>query len=281
MFVSLFQGEARLFSADHCRCARSKAMAQSGFDDNSHQSMPRFYARVAGCLYLWLIVTGVAGMLTISSIIGSGTFSEIAKRVVASQHLYRVALCSELVETLSALLLAFALYVSLRPVDKFLAQLAMYWRVAESLIGTVGVIFGFVKLRLYISAQAGTFGADQSQGLMVLLQQVGIAAHNIGAMCFSIGSLLFFYLFYKSRYIPRLLSATGVIASVVVTIICFGSLIFPEQAPKLQYGWAPMAIAEVGTGIWLMIFAVPERAVPTSHRNLQTIVKKDFTNSSL
>jgi hypothetical protein len=38
--------------------------------------------------------------------------------------------------------------------------------------------------------------------------------------------------------------------------MCFGSLIFPEYAATLQYGWAPMAIAEVTTGFWLMLFAV-------------------------
>jgi hypothetical protein len=53
-----------------------------------------------------------------------------------------------------------------------------------------------------------------------------------------------------------------------VTIICFGSLIFPEHAPMLQYGWAPMAIAEVTTGIWLMLFAVktPTRSDQQSTR---------------
>jgi hypothetical protein len=226
-------------------------------EDSSTERTQRFAARVAGFLFLWLIITGLAGMLTISHIAGSGPVAETARRVAASQRLYRVALCSELIETLSELLLAFALYVTLRPVDKFLAQLAMYWRVAESFIGVVGVIFGFVKLRLYLSPQStAALGADQSQAFMDLLRQVGIASYNIGAMCFSIGSLLFFYLFYKSRYIPRVLSAIGVFASVLVTIICFGSLIFPEYTAQLQYGWAPMAIAEVATGLWLMVFAV-------------------------
>ena len=79
-------------------------------------------------------------------------------------------------------------------------------------------------------------------------------------MLFSIGSLLFFYLFFKSRYIPRILSAFGAFSSVIVIIICFGSLIFPEHSATLQYGWAPMAIAEVTTGFWLMLFAVKTQA---------------------
>ena len=219
------------------------------------------YARLAGFLFLWLIITGLAGEITISHIVGSGTFAEIAKRVVASERLYRVALSSELIETLSAALLAFALYVTLKPVDKLLAQIAMYWRLGESFIGGVGIIFGFVRVSLYSSPQPiGALGTDQSQALVGLTRHAGFAAYNISAIFFSIGSILFSYLFFKSRYIPRVLSAFGVFASVIVTIMCFGSLIFPERAATLQYGWAPMAIAEVTTGFWLMLFAVKTQA---------------------
>jgi hypothetical protein len=230
-------------------------------EDSSTERTQRIYARVAGFLFLWLIVTGLAGTLTISHIVGSGTFAETAKRVVASEHLYRVALSSELIETLSALLLAFALYVTLKPVDKLLAQMATYWRLGESFIGCVGVIFGYVRLRLYTSPQSlGAMGADQTQALVDLTRAASSATYNIGATSFGIGSILFFYLFLKSRSIPRILAAFGVFASVVVPTMCLGSLIFPEHAATLQYGWAPMAIAEVTTGIWLMLFAVKTQA---------------------
>jgi hypothetical protein len=180
---------------------------------------------------------------------------------VASERLYRVALCSELIETLSTVLLAFALYVTLKPIDKLLAQIAMYWRLGETSIGGVGMILGFLRLHLYSSPQSvGALGADQSQALVELTRTGGFAAYNIAAIFFSFGSILFFYLFYKSRYIPRILSAFGVFSSVIVTITCFASLIFPEHAALLQYGWAPMAIAEVTTGIWLMLFAVKTQA---------------------
>jgi hypothetical protein len=221
----------------------------------------RTYARVAGFLFLWLIITGLAGMLTTSHIVGSGTFAETAKRVVASERLYRLALSSELIETLSTLLLAFALYATLKPVNELLAQMAMYWRLGESFIGGAGMIVDFARLRLYTSPQSsGMLGTDQSQALVGLTGDAGFATYNICAIFFSIGSILFFYLFFKSRYIPRILSAFGVFASVVVTISCFGSLIFPEHAAPLQYGWVPMAIAEVTTGIWLMLFAVKTQA---------------------
>lgn len=236
-------------------------MTQVGMEDGLTERTQRIYARVAGFLFLWLIITGLAGALTISHIVGSGTFAETAKRVAASEHLYRLALTSDLIETLSALLLAFALYATLKPVDKLLAGMAMYWRLGESFIGGVGIIFGFMRLSLYTSAQSpGALGIDQSQALVDLTRHAGSAAYNISAIFFSIGSILFFYLFFKSRYIPTVLSAFGVFASVIVMLMCFGSLIFPEHAATLQYGWAPMAIAEVTTGIWLMVFAVKTQA---------------------
>lgn len=239
-------------------------MTQIGMKNSPTERTQRIYARIAGFVYLWLIVTDLAGLLTISHIVGSGTFAETTKRVVASEHLYRVALASELIESVSVVLLAFALYVTLKPVDRFLAQIAMYWKLGESFIGGVMIVFSFLTLRLYISPQSlGAWGTDQSQALVELTRHGASVAYDISAIFFSVGSTLFFYLFFKSRYIPRSLSTFGVFASVVVTIISFGSLIIPEHAMTFQYGWGPIAIAEIITGSWLILFAVK---APTDQR---------------
>jgi hypothetical protein len=226
------------------------------------------YAKLAGFLFLWLIITGLTDLIITSRIVGSGPFAKSAQRVVASGHLYRLALCFGLIETLSVVALAFALYVTLRPVDSLLAQIAMYFRLGESFIGGAAIIFSFFRLGLYSSPQSiAVLGADQSQALVSLTRFANSASVNICAIFFSIGSTLFFYLFFKSTYIPKVLSAFGVFASIIVTIICFGSLIFPERAATLMYGWAPMAIAEIVTGFWLM-FAVriPARVQQQSAR---------------
>ena len=52
----------------------------------------RFYARLAGAMYLFNYATSVFGALTPSSIRGSGDFAEQARRVLASEVLYRTAL---------------------------------------------------------------------------------------------------------------------------------------------------------------------------------------------
>ena len=219
----------------------------------------RVYARLAGFLFLWLIVTGLAGMLITSHVAGAGTFTfaETAKRIAASQHLYRFGIVIGLLEPLSTVLLAFALYVTLERVDRHLAQLAMCFRLGESFIGGAGAIGALVTLHVYDSPQlASALGTAQSQALVSLIGHAGSAASNVSAMFFGAGSTLFYFLFFKSNYMPRILSVLGIFASVVVLLMLFGVTIFPEYAAELLYGWAPMAIAEVATGIWLMVFAV-------------------------
>lgn len=165
-------------------------MTQTAMPDSSTERTQRIYARVAGFLFLWLIITGLAGAITISHIAGAGTFAETVERVVASERLYRLALASELIETLSALLLAFALYVTLKPVNKLLAQMAMYWRFGESFIGCLAIIFGFVRLGLYGSTQPfGALARDQSQAFVDLTRQVAGAAGSVDVLCFGIGSM--------------------------------------------------------------------------------------------
>src|SRR5205085_9637986 len=135
---------------------------------------------------------------------------------VASEHLYRIGLSIELIETISALVLGFLLYVILKPVNKSLAQLALYFRLAESIVGAIGVVIGFAGLNSYSSYSARNINIDQVQSTIDFTRSVGVAGYNVGALLFSFGSLLFFYLFYKSHYIPSWISIIGLFASVVV-----------------------------------------------------------------
>ena len=141
--------------------------------------------------------------------------------------------------------------------NKRLAQLALWARLGEAIIVGAVLVFRFAALRLYAAAQ--TAGPLQDDQLQVLISFAGRAygcGVQIWLMFCGLGSTLFFYLFYKSRYIPRPLAAFGVFASVMVLIVSFSILNFPKYAGTLQYGWAPSFLAEVTTGFWLMIVGI-------------------------
>jgi hypothetical protein len=217
----------------------------------------RIYARVAGVLFLWLIVSAIGGDFIVSGIAGDGTFAEIAKRISASEHLYRAGLSLEVIEACSAVVFAFALYVTVKPVNTLLAMLAMVFYLQDAFLASVSRMCGFVRLHLYTSSQIVPSDTALLETLADLARSMGRITENIGGISFGIAMVLFFYLFFKSRYIPRILSAFGLLVSAVWTGLYFAILVFPEQrAPVLSIGNPLVLVADITTAFWLILFAV-------------------------
>jgi len=225
--------------------------------NRSAETSQRAYARFAGLMYLLVLVLDVAGALIISSIGGNGNFVEVSRRIVASETLYRIGLCISLVGSLSTILLAISLYASIKPVEPNLAMTALLFRMVEAAIGGMGIAIAFGVLQIHLDAShVNVFDANQ---LSVLAEYVRASrvGTEVSALFFSMGSTIFFYLFLKSKYIPRILSAWGIFASLVYAAVWLISLILPQySATAAAYGSAPILIAELSTGLWLLIKSV-------------------------
>ena len=76
------------------------------------------------------------------------------------------------------------------------------------------------------------------------MTQLGAGAAQVtlelSGIFFGMGSLLFFYLFFVGRLIPRVLSLFGVAASVLIPLVCLVKLIVPRYSEAADYGWLPM-----------------------------------------
>jgi hypothetical protein len=226
-------------------------------NDSPIDSTQRNFARLAGAMYLLNYATSVFGALAPVSIRGSGDFAEQARRVLASALLYRTALTSMALGWVLIVFLAFALYVTLQAVNKRLAQLALFLELAQASVGAVTVIFSFVVLGLYTTSQPlGVFQSDQLQSLARAVDNAAGSGFNISMIFLGVGSTIFFYLFYKSRYIPRLLAGWGVFSSVLMLMVSLAMIVFPGNTRTLQYGWGPMGITEIGTALWLLVVGI-------------------------
>lgn len=230
-------------------------MSASVMTDRVAATTQRAYARLAGLMYFVVLVFDIVGGVIVSRIAGSGSFIAISHRIVASETLYRIGLCCGLVGSLSTIFLAIGLYVAVRPADANLALTALLFRTAESAIGGMGAILGFTVLQIHVAASpASAFDANQLGALADLYSGVGT---DIAAIFFSLGSTIFFYVFLKSRYIPRLLSGWGIFASLVYAAVWFVSLILPhDAATAAAYGSVPILLAELSTGLWLLIAGI-------------------------
>lgn len=223
--------------------------------ERNAQESQIFYARIAGFVYLLLIVLYMSGDFLISDIVGDSEFAETAQRVVASERTYRLGLILQMLTSASTVVLAYALYVTVRPVNERLAQMAMFWRLGESFIGAVVVVVGFAKLRILAAAADAASGPEleQWQSLMMLARSAGSTGFNISTLFFGVGSIVFFNLFLKARYIPKVQSVFGIFASILVVFTSLAGLLLPEHAGMIQLGWLPMFISEIVTGLWLLL----------------------------
>jgi hypothetical protein len=208
-------------------------------------------------MYLAVLALDIAGLVIASAVSGSGSFAEVSQRIVASETLYRIALCLSLGGSLATVMLAVGLYVTVRPADPNLAIMALLFRVAEATIGGAGLALAFSVLQIRLATgHSNAFDSGQLGALADLLSH-GDPSTHVGAIFFCFGSTVFFYVFLKSGYIPRLMAAWGVFASVVYAAAWFFGLIFPEgPGAVMAVASVPILIAEVSTGLWLLIAGI-------------------------
>ena len=236
--------------------ASGELSASGAVVDRGALSTQRAYARVAGLFYLLVLALDIAGLVITSSIAGGGDFGQTARNIVASQGLYRLGLGLGLIGSMSTIPLAIGLYVTLRPVDGNLAITALLFRTVEAAVGAVGIVGAFAVLQIYLQAgQTAAFGTDQLRAL-IGMHPLGTTT-DVAAIFFCTGSTIFFYVFLKTRYIPRILSGWGVFASVLYLALWFTGLVAPGVPGLVQaLGSVPILIAEVATGLWLLIAGI-------------------------
>jgi len=212
------------------------------------------YPRVAGVLYFFTVFD-LTGNLIVSRVSGSGSFLDTAHSVAASETLYRVGILLGLVGNISTILLAIALYVTLKAVDGNLAMTALLFRLVEAVLGLVVIVLAFATLQIYLDASHGTaLDAKQLAAFADLVSRTATAGTDVSVVCFSLGSATFFYLFLRSAYIPRVLAAWGLLGSLLATIAFAGSLLFPQSSDVLRgIGALPIGIAEPVVGLWLLL----------------------------
>lgn len=212
------------------------------------------YARLAGFLFLFFIVVYFAGTQLTGSFHVAGDFARTAANIQDRETLYRASLVLQLLGGMTSVALGWALYGLLKAVHPDLALLALLWRICESLFFGFLLLQRFTALGLYAGDVTGLSIAQQQELTGELLGAGRLAAYEFAGIQFSIGSAIFFSLFLRSRMIPRTLALSGVIGSVLVTLLGLASLTAPDAIrPVYWYVWAPIGVVEIITGFLLLI----------------------------
>ena len=225
----------------------------------------RTAAWVVGFCYLFAMAAAVLAEFYVRAhLLVPDNPAATADNIVAHERLFRLGIASHLVACVTDVVLITALYIVLRPINRSLALLAMFWRLMETAILVVLSLPDFDVLRL-LSGAAYLRGLEGD--LVRSLATLSIGAHGAGydvaLLFFGFGSTLFCYLWFQSRYIPRILAAWGMFASLLFVPLMFAFILFPDVARAITAPFyaAPIALFEVTTGAWLLLRGI-RPAVP-------------------
>jgi hypothetical protein len=225
-------------------------------------------ARMVGVLYLFTSATAFFGEFVVRGrLLVRGDAVQTARNVAASERLFRLGMASDLITVLGVIALVWALYVVLKPVNRNVALLAAFWRLAEACMLAVSVVSALAALQLLSGADyLQAFAEQQLQVLARLFVSLQEYGWRIGFVFLGLGSAAFSYLWFQSRYIPRALAALGVLASLVLAIVTLANMVFPGLAAVVMLAsMAPMGIYELSLGLWLLVRGIrppPEAGTP-------------------
>ncbi|HEX9786794.1 MAG TPA: DUF4386 domain-containing protein, partial [Candidatus Binatia bacterium] len=142
------------------------------------KTSPRLKARIAGGLYLIVIVAGIfAEVFVRGALIVPGDAAATASNILASEPLFRLGFAADLVAVAAYIGVTALLYELLKPVSRTLALLGTFFGLAGSAIMAVNMVNHLAPL--FFLADAGylsAFDMDQLQALA----RVSLRLHGLG-----------------------------------------------------------------------------------------------------
>jgi hypothetical protein len=180
----------------------------------------------------------------------TGSISDILVDISDNLSLFRLSILAELANSSAIIILAVLLYVVLSKHNRIIALVALGWWLAEAITLAVSK-FGALAL-IPVSQDFVDAGASAPAYLQTLgeflydgLDRQGYTMHML---FYCIGGIVWYYLFFASRYIPRPIALLGLIAASVGLV---GTAFdFFGDVPIAVF--LPIGVFELIVGAWLM-----------------------------
>jgi len=222
------------------------------------QTSPQVYARIGGVLYLIIIVIGFCSQFFVrDKLVVSGDVTATANNIMASESLWRITIAGELILLVCAIALTLILYVLLRPVNKTLALLAVFFNIVEFPIEAASKLCLFAAL--FLSGNADYLKAFEPHQLHALVK-ISLKLHDYGfgidLVFFGFACLVYGYLLFRSGYFPRTLGVLMAIAGLSYLTNSFTLILAPAYAGTISLVLALALIGELSLCLWLLVKGV-------------------------
>ncbi len=219
-------------------------------------------AKIAGFMFLLIVVGWTLNWVFVESRLRA------AGNVMAKELLFRIGLADELLFSIAGMVLALALYIILKPVNKNLALLALCWKLMDGVIGTVNVLVAFIVLQMVNGkASVTAIKGEPLRDIAGVFFNIRTHGATIAMLFLGLGFMAFFYLLFKSRYVPGILAGFGILSYFLIFANSLASLLMPQNAaaPAMVNSISmmfmmPSVLFELIIGFWLIFKGIDIRA---------------------
>ena len=214
-------------------------------------------ARLAGLVYLLLIVCGIINLIYIpSQLIVWDNATATFENIMGSEGLFRWGVVSGIITFLAFLVLPLLLYQLLSRVSKVHAQLMVIL-----VLVSIPLSFANILSKLHVLSLIRQPELVQGMGQTVLQTQVMLHLDHynngieLSQIFWGLWLLPFGYLVYKSGFLPKLLGILLMAGCFGYLITFFGGFLYPDfyQTTFSTIVGLPASIGEIGTCLWLLI----------------------------
>lgn len=223
-------------------------------------------AKVAGFAFLFILAGYIFSWIFVySRLFAPGDATATASSIMASQLLFRIGITSDLLMCIAGIVLAVALYIIFRPVNRNLALFALSLKLADAVLVAATASFSYSAVQMLAGqAYLSVVKPEQLQDLIGLYLSLHAAASAVPLVFTSLGFIAFFTLFFQSKYVPKILAGFGIFSYALLFIYSFVTILGIKPATALLgtfdiICFAPSVLFELAIGLWLLLKGINVR----------------------
>jgi hypothetical protein len=200
--------------------------------------------RVAGALYLAIILCGLTAELLLRGPLLQGTPDQIAEALSANMGQLRLSLIADTVMLLADIALALVFFGLLRHISEPLALAAMVFRLGQAvLIGASLMALGSAPSLLADSPRVAVH--------MTVLHAIG---YDVGLVLFAVNSVIMSVLLWLSQ-VPKVIAGGIAASGLVYATGSLTRLVAPDWVAVIEPAYLIPMIAESALCLWLLVRA--------------------------
>jgi hypothetical protein len=210
-------------------------------------------AIIVGVLFIIGTVAGILSVVFTGSILGDPDY---LIKISVNENQIIIGALLVLIMGLALAMVPVVMFPIFKKQNEVLALGYVVFRGALETVIYIPMVISWLLLIILSQEylKAGAPVASYFQTLGTLLHEVSDQINPIGGIVFSLGALMFYFLFYQSKLIPRWLSGWGLIAAILnLGTGLAGMFALTSSLSTIDVLALPIFLQEMVMAVWLIV----------------------------